>query len=125
SRTRWSPRWAGDWSSHSTVVARLAASAEASASQHGKASAKPGTGRSSIPETAEIVPRSRGVLDPRFRGDDVRSLGSTTLSRGFPFSLCFVHAALALSLRHDIPTDSPTRPDHRHRPRPAPYRLGR
>src|SRR5215203_1580919 len=50
---------------------------------------------------------------------------STTPGRGFPFSLCFVHPALALSLRHDIPTDSPTRPDHRHRPRPAPHRLGR
>ena len=32
---------------------------------------------------------------------------------------------MALSLRHDTPTDSPTRPDHRHRPRPAPHRLGR
>ena len=37
--------------SHSTVIAREG-------------------GRSSIPEAAMIEPRSRGVLDPRLRGDD-------------------------------------------------------
>jgi hypothetical protein len=31
-------------------------------------------GRSSIPEVVVIEPRSRGVLDPRMRGDDDRVL---------------------------------------------------
>ena len=47
-----------------------------------------------------------GVLDPSpSRGRHGEGVVDDPRGRGFPFSLCFVHPALALSLRHDIPTE--------------------
>src|SRR5437879_5467682 len=48
-------------------------------------SSSPGlTGRPSIPETAVIESRSRGVLDTRFRGYDVLGAGEARAQRPLP-----------------------------------------
>src|ERR1700693_312596 len=69
-------------------------------------------GRSSIPEVVGMESRGLSVLD-------------TPLSRGMTVGRARLDTSPALSLPHDIPTDSLSCPHPRYRSRPTPHRLGR
>ncbi|OAF11001.1 hypothetical protein AYJ54_08695 [Bradyrhizobium centrolobii] len=65
---------------HSGVVARLAAFAQASAAEHPCGPAKPWRSRDRAIRYAAAPPyyeTASGILDPRFRGDDSYNCGNT------------------------------------------------